>query len=123
MSLNIIKKSGEFSHIMKNGLIFYHDLFIIYLLEKNSSIPNQETSFGICVGKKLGIAVQRNKIKRRIREILRHHISYIKPGYSVVIIARSSSKFSSYSSMSAGLITLFKNADILNDLCDSGYEI
>ena len=46
---------------------------------------------GIVVGRRLGGAVTRNRIKRRIREALRIHYGSIKSHCDIVVIAKSRS--------------------------------
>jgi len=50
----------------------------------------EHSRFGISVKKALGGAVVRNRIKRRVREMLRVHRSEIPVGWDVVIHPRSS---------------------------------
>ena len=51
---------------------------------------------GITVSTKVGNAVCRNKIRRRLKEIYRLHESTLKPGQDIVIVARVRSKDASY---------------------------
>lgn len=53
--------------------------------------PNhlQINRVGITVGKKLGKAVVRNRVRRRLREIYRINEMNFQPGYDIVIVARS----------------------------------
>lgn len=44
---------------------------------------------GITAGKKLGHAVVRNRVKRRIREVYRLSEASLTPGWDIVIVARS----------------------------------
>lgn len=81
--LSVIKKSGDFSLIIKNGHGISCPFFIFYL--KNDEGENR---FGICAGKKLGCAVLRNRIKRRIRELIRHYLPEFVLFGSLVIVAR-----------------------------------
>ena len=48
----------------------------------------KETRLGLTVGTKLGSAVVRNRIKRRLREIYRLEEPRLKSGYDLVIVAR-----------------------------------
>ena len=44
--------------------------------------------FGITVGKKIGNAVKRNRVRRHIYEAFRLYEPTIKTGYDIVIVAR-----------------------------------
>jgi ribonuclease P protein component len=44
---------------------------------------------GVSVSKRLGNAVSRNRIRRRIRELVRARLKELQPGWDVVIVARS----------------------------------
>lgn len=47
-----------------------------------------ETRFGLSTGRKLGGAVVRNRVRRRLREALRIVSPSLRPGWDVLIIAR-----------------------------------
>ena len=53
--------------------------------------PNgmQENRSGLTVSAKLGHAVVRNKIRRRLREIYRLNEHRFRPGWDIVVVARS----------------------------------
>ena len=107
-SFDVLKKSGEFSCTIKKGLVFYHNLVVVYILENNSPLR-----FGICVGKKIGNAVQRNKIKRRFKEILRSMLSFFKFNGAVVIIARASCKSADFNEIKESFFSVFKESGII----------
>jgi ribonuclease P protein component len=46
------------------------------------------TRFGLSTGRRLGGAVERNRVRRRIREALRVMAPSFQPGWDVLIIAR-----------------------------------
>jgi ribonuclease P protein component len=48
----------------------------------------EETRFGLATGRKLGNAVTRNRVRRRLREALRVMAPSFQPGWDVLIIAR-----------------------------------
>ena len=54
---------------------------------------------GITVSAKLGKAVRRYKIRRRIREIYRIHQGELLPGWDIVVVARVKAAHSSYAAM------------------------
>lgn len=82
-----IKKNEEFQDIIQNGKSFANRELVIYYKEK----PNQEHfRVGISVGKKLGNAVKRNRVKRCIRESFRQLQETIVPEVDIIIIGRKS---------------------------------
>ena len=68
-----------------------------------------QSRFGISVKKVLGGAVVRNRIRRRIREILRRNISEILPGWDIVIHPRTSMTRAAFASIEAELLGLLRN--------------
>ena len=74
--------------------------------------PNEtgRSRFGISVKKALGGAVVRNRIRRRIREILRLHTSEITPGWDVVIHPRASVARKDLSLLAAEFTNLLQGA-------------
>jgi len=80
-----IKKSQEIETVMKKGFSKANRYFIVYKYA-NPGHPNFRIA--ISVGKKLGIAVTRNQIKRRIRAICTEHKDAMDPRFDYFIIAR-----------------------------------
>ena len=62
----MIKKHEDFTNIINNGKKKSGKYIIIFSLSKKFEKPN----FGIAIGKKVGNAVERNKIKRQVRNII-----------------------------------------------------
>lgn len=64
--INILKNSRDFDRIIKKYKPYKYKDYIIYL-EKDT---NDVYKFGLSVGKKIGNAVNRNKIKRQLKSII-----------------------------------------------------
>ena len=74
--------------------------------------------FGWSIKKALGSAVRRNRIRRRLREILRLHRQEISPGWDIVIHPRSSAATADFAALSAGIAKLIPRArKAVNSVC------
>ena len=68
--------------------------------------------FGWSIKKALGGAVQRNRIRRRIREIVRLHRQEIAPGWDIVIHPRSSAITAEFSTLSTDLLKTLPHSQV-----------
>ena len=66
------------------------------------------------MSRKHGNAVVRNKLKRRIREILKKETAKLSTGYRSVVIPKLSASSLSYDKLSSDLVHLLKKADIVS---------
>ena len=68
---------------------------------------------GITTGKKLGHAVVRNKARRRLREVYRLNEHLFKPGYDIVVVARSRCVTADFRKLTKAYLSLAEKAGIL----------
>jgi ribonuclease P protein component len=71
---------------------------------------SRTSRFGISIKKALGSAVKRNRMRRRIREIIRWHRQEIAPGWDIVIHPRSSVETAKFSALAEELLKLLPRA-------------
>lgn len=76
----------------------------VYCRQNNS----QSNRLGLTVSTKIGKAVHRNRVRRRLREIFRLNDRYVRQGYDVVIVARVKSRYSSYRELESDYVFLMK---------------
>lgn len=107
--INIIKKSEQFQKIIKENKSFKTNYFYIYL-EKHEE---DKYHFGLSVGKKIGNAVRRNKVKRQLREIISEN-DYQK-NFDCIIIVRREINNSSFQEIRQDLNDFFKKVNILKE--------
>ena len=67
----------------------------------------------ITVSKKLGGAVVRNRVRRRLREVYRLHEQQFAPGWDIVVVARSRCVKADFGKITRAYLSLAENAGIL----------
>ena len=102
--IDIIKSPDEFTEIINNGKSSKNKYYSIYY-RKN----NKNNRYGITIPKKLGIAVLRNKTKRRIKNIIDNNKNTIQNGYDYVIIVKKGILELTYIDMEKELLNLIKS--------------
>ena len=70
------------------------------------------TRLGLSVGRKFGRAVERNRIKRRLREIFRLCKHQLKPGYDVLITIRREAAGRTQADLGESVHTLLERLDL-----------
>ena len=68
---------------------------------------------GITAGKKLGKAVVRNRVRRRLREVYRLNEDKFLPGWDIVVVARSRCITASFEKLTDSYLSLAGKAGIL----------
>ena len=114
-----VKKEKDFNAIFKEGKSFANRKFVIYRLENNE----QHFRVGLSVSKKLGNAVMRNQIKRRIRHILIEHKNQLVENVDFVVIARKGVEILDYAEMEKNLLHVLKLSKIYQEGMGSEKEI
>ncbi len=87
-----LKQNYEFRRVYNKGKSGVSPFLVVYV-RANKSGRNR---LGITVSAKLGKAVTRNRIRRRLREIYRLSRPELGQGWDIVLVARSRAATASY---------------------------
>ncbi len=107
-----LRRNSDFQRVRHVGQSYASPLLVLAFLRNNLD----HSRFGFVVSKKLGKAVRRNKIKRRIREAARLRLQHIAPGYDLVFIARQRATQATYWELAAAMEELAKRASLWLDV-------
>ena len=86
--------------------------FVVVYARRNGTGQNR---LGITTGVKLGHAVLRNRARRRIRETYRLHEAGLKPGYDIVIVARSAAIDGDFTAMGKSFLRQCRKLHLLRE--------
>lgn len=78
--LNRLKSKKSFQIVYVKGRTVVDAMSVFYILPDQG----EDIKIGLAVGKKLGCAVVRNRVKRLMREVFRMHKAELKKGYHIV---------------------------------------
>ena len=101
---NIIKEKKDFDSAFKKRKQFKSKYAYIYINENNL----ENYRFGICVSKKIGNAVHRNKLKRRIKDIIDKSKLHFKSKDYIIVMKKSASA-AEYLDLKDDLLNVLKN--------------
>ena len=108
----------QFSSALKLNHIFrrlyatagYANGYLVLYAKRNRTGTNR---VGVTVGKKLGHAVVRNRVRRRLREVYRLNEDRFAPGWDIVVVARSRCIKADFQKLTHAYLSLAEKAGIL----------
>ena len=95
-------RRGEFDAVYRSGKRQSNSHFTVFL--RANQLPHSR--FGFSIKKALGGAVLRNRIRRRVREIVRGHRLEIPAGWDIVIHPKSNVAKADFAALTVELLRL-----------------
>lgn len=97
-----VKENYEFRRIYAKGRSGVSPQLVIYVRQNHSG----HNRIGVTVSKKLGNAVVRNRVRRRIREIFRLNQKELVQGYDMIVVARTRAVSAEYHELDRAFLTV-----------------
>jgi ribonuclease P protein component len=88
-----LRRRGEFLRVQETGRKLHTDSFVVLVLPREAPGP---TRMGVTASRKLGGSVERNRVKRLVREAFRRHKLLFPTGLDIVFIAKKSAVEAGY---------------------------
>ena len=107
-------KASEFNRVFKQGRrLSQPELTLAYRVRPSRDGKIYPPRLGLSVSRKVGGAVQRNVLKRRIREIFRLNQVQLVQGVELVVIPRKEAGDLSYQELEKRIFMLFERGKLL----------
>lgn len=105
----MLSRPQDFAALQREGTSTSHPLLIARVRRTGL----ETTRFGFSTGRRLGGAVVRNRVRRRLREALRVMAPAFQPGWDVLIIARPALVEADHGALVGALGRLLRRAGVL----------
>ena len=104
-----LTKNHEFKRLYNKGKSAASNCVVVYSIRTGKP----ENRLGVTVSTKLGGAVQRNRIRRRLKEVYRLNEHKLHTGYNIVLVARSKSRFAQWNELESSVLSLFSKLGLI----------
>ncbi len=109
--INKLKSKKSFQFVYGKGRTVVDPMSVFYIVADQGD----SLKIGLAVGKKLGCAVVRNRVKRLMRETFRMHQAQLKKGYHIVWVARQKLTKADLKTFERVFLRLVKRAALLQE--------
>ena len=106
-----LKENYEFRRMYAKGNSGVSPCLVVYCRPNHRA----HTRLGITVGAKLGHAVVRNRVRRRLREIYRLNQPRMKQGYDIVLVGRVRAVSASYQELERAFLRVCEKLSLLEN--------
>jgi ribonuclease P protein component len=104
----MLRRKADFDAIGRDGTVRSTRLLVLRSLRTD----RPETRVGMSTSKALGGAVQRNRVRRRLRELVREQHGEMGAGWDLLLIARPEAATASHAELREALRSLLERSGI-----------
>lgn len=106
-----LKFNYEFTRIYRRGKYIAGRYVVLHYI----SHPGQTNRIGVTTSKTIGGSVQRNRMRRLLRESYRLNEANIKRGYDIILLGRGGAPRITYAQVNREVLQTMKKAGILSE--------
>ncbi len=104
----MLRRKADFDAIGRGGSTCSSRLLVLRTLRTEAAT----TRIGLSTPRRLGGAVERNQVRRRLRELLRERYADLAAGWDVLVIARPEAARASYADLRTAVASLLERSRI-----------
>lgn len=105
-----LRNRADFSRVYRHGKSFANHQFVVYWFTRKEV---EQFRLGVSVSKKVGNAVVRNRMRRLVKEIVRHQAADIASGLDIVFIVRKGALIMDYKELEKSALHVLRKAKLL----------
>ena len=106
--INRLKKRYQFNYVYKSGEHYSSEHLVLYV----SPSKTKSIKVGFAVTRKVGHAVVRNKIRRRLREIVKIQLPNLKQNYNIIVVAKENVSEASFDKLNLEFNKVLNKANL-----------
>ena len=106
-----LKKNSDFRRLYSKGKSAVTPYMVLYCRRSGT----KQSRVGYTVSVKLGHAVVRNRVRRRLREVYRLNLPALKDGWDIVIVARSRAADAPWAKLNAAFLSACGKLSLLKE--------
>jgi ribonuclease P protein component len=106
-----LRDARAFRQVYGRGRSWAHPLVVLHVLR----VDGDALRVGISASKKVGGAVERNRVRRRLREAMRRRLPAIRTGHHLVLVARAPLREATWAEVQEAVDAMLERARLLTE--------
>jgi ribonuclease P protein component len=103
-----LRRAADVAYVRQAGQAWRHPLLVLLACPNGRS----HSRFGFITSRRIGQAVVRNRVKRRLREAVRQQLDDVATGWDCLFIARESIAQADYGAVATAVTQLLQRANL-----------
>ena len=104
----VLRRKADFAALGRQGIARSNPLLVVRALRTDGP----ETRLGLSTPRSMGGAVERNRVRRRLRQLMRARRTDLGAGWDLLLIARPEAGRATYAELEKALASLLRRLDI-----------
>lgn len=106
-----LRKSDDIARVRQEGRRWNHPLLVLYVQPRAQQATGSRFAFS--VGRHVGKAVRRNRVKRRLRESVRRRLDQLQGDRDCLFVARTASGKVDYKELDEAVLWLLTHSGMI----------
>lgn len=106
-----LRASDDYTRVRREGRSWALPLLVLYAARRSAA--DDPTRVGITAGRRVGGAVVRNKVRRRVREAVRANYDRLAHGWDLVFIVRPRASDAEFDDLAGAVESLLERSGVV----------